>query len=304
MTDIRRILCPVDFSETSAHAVEHAVAVAGWYKARITGLHVYNPLFTPIPGLPLPEDRVVPDADMQRVRGETLRSFQAATAAGIGLDIAVDVGEAVPTILDQAARLPADLIVMGTHGAGGFEHLLLGSVTEKVLRRAPCAVMTVPPRARATSALPFKRVLCAVDFSPPSLAALELARSVAKESGAALTLAHVVEWPWHEPPPPVFEELPPEQGAALAEYRRYVERSATQRLEALLPDAPRDRSTPTTRLVHGKPYTEILRLATAEGVDLIVMGVHGRNRLDMALFGSTTNHIVRAAPCPVLTLRQ
>jgi nucleotide-binding universal stress UspA family protein len=303
MSDIKRILCPVDFSETSTHAVEHAVALAGWYKAQITGLHVYDPLFTPIPGLPLPEDRVVPAVEMQRVRNETTRCFQSATAAGTAVDIVVDIGPPVAQILEQAARLPADVIVMGTHGSSGFEHLVLGSVTEKVLRKAPCAVLTVPPRARTTSTLPFRRLLCAIDFSDSSLAALALARSLARESHAALTLLHVVEWPWHEPPPPSLDELPAEQGAALAEYRRYVEKSATERLEALLP-GPRDASTPATRLVHGKPYTEILRLAEAEGVDLIVMGVHGRNPLDMVLFGSTTNHVVRAALCPVLTLRR
>ena len=76
-------------------------------------------------------------------------------------------------ILDRAASLPADLIVMGTHGAGGFQHLVLGSVTEKVLRQAACPVLTVPPRAQATSRLPFSRLLCAVDFSDVSLAALD-----------------------------------------------------------------------------------------------------------------------------------
>jgi nucleotide-binding universal stress UspA family protein len=304
MSDIKRILCPVDLSEAAAHAAEHAVALAGWYKARITALHVYNPLFMPVPGLPLPEDRVIPAVEMQLVQGETAQCFRRATEAGIGLDVVIDVGQAVPEILARATSLPADLIVMGTHGASGFEHLMLGSVTEKVLRKSPCPVMTVPPRARTTSTLPFKRLLCAVDFSDPSLAALKLAFSLARESGAVLTLLHVVEWPWHEPPPPVLDELPAEQGAALAEYRRYVETSATERLEALLPDAPRDRSTPRTRLVHGKPYVEILRIAAADSVDLIVMGVHGRNAFDMMLFGSTTNHVVRGATCPVLTLRQ
>ena len=87
------------------------------------------------------------------------------------------------------------LIVIGTHGAGGFEHLVLGSVTEKVLRRATCPVLTVPPRARTTAKLPFKRILCPLDFSESSLAALDFAFSLAQQGDAELTILHVFEWP-------------------------------------------------------------------------------------------------------------
>ena len=192
---------------------------------------------------------------------------------------------------------------MGTHGASGFEHLVLGSVAEKVLRKAVCAVVTVPPRARATSTLPFARLLCAVDFSDPSTAAVQAAASLAQESGAALTLMHVLEWPWDEPPAPNPADLSPSQAAALAEYRRYVEKSADMRLKALVPDVLRDRGRFAVRIVNGKSYTEILRVAAEERADLIVMGVHGRNAIDMMLFGSTTSQVVRRATCPVMTLR-
>jgi len=194
--------------------------------------------------------------------------------------------------------------VMGTHGASGFHHLVLGSVTEQVLRKARCAVLTVPPGARATSTLPFTRLLCPVDFSDPSLAALKLAGSLARESGSALTVLHVIEWPWPEPPAPAAAGLPPAQAEALAEYRRYAEKSAMMRLEGLTPELAFGESAPVRLLRHGKAYVEILRLAAEESADLIIIGVHGRNLLDMTAFGSTTNQVVRQATCPVLTLRQ
>jgi nucleotide-binding universal stress UspA family protein len=199
--------------------------------------------------------------------------------------------------------LPADAIVMGTHGSSGFEHLLLGSVTEKVLRRAPCPVLTVPPHTRATSKLPFRRLLCAMDFSNSSLSGLELACSLAKESGAELTILHVVEWPWQEPPPPVLRELPPDQAFALAEFRRYLKKSVTERLKALVPETVRDPCAIVPRVAHGKSYVEILRVAAEESADMIVIGVHGWNAADLMLFGSTTNQLVRRATCPVLTVR-
>jgi len=300
MAPIKRILCPVDFSEASRHAIEHAIVIARWYKASITALHVYHPMVMPVPGLPRPPDRVSND-ELTRVSAETARCFEGADAGGVGVDVVVDVGQPAAQILLRSGAAASDLIVMGTHGASGFEHLLLGSVTEKVLRRAPCPVLTVPPSTHATSKLPFKRLLCAVDFSDSSLRGLDLARSLAKESGAALTLLHVVEWPWHEPPPPVLEDLPPDQAAALAEFRRYVEKSAIERLRGLTPETNDCVTEP--RVAHGKPYTEILRIAAVERSDLIVIGVHGRNAADLMLFGSTTNQIVRRATCPVLTLR-
>ena len=302
--DIKCILCPTDFSDSSAHALDQAVVIGGWYKARIAALHVVSPIFLAVPGLAPASGEAVDGTEMESLRKETADRFGAATTAGIGLDILIDVGQPANRILDRAASLPADMVVMGTHGTSGFEHLVLGSVTEKVLRKAMCPVLTVPPRAQATSSLPFKRLLCAVDFSDSSLTALHYAFSLAQESDAALTMLHVLEWPWEEPPPPMLEELPFEQGFALAEYRRYCETSATEELESLVPAAVRASHQPITRLRSGKPYVQILHVAAEEHSDLIVIGVRGRNPLDMTLFGSTTNQVVRRATCPVLTLRR
>jgi len=253
--------------------------------------------------LPPPTDRV-PDVERQRVHGETAAFVRASGIAGVDVDVCVGVGQPVAVVLERAATLATDLIVMGTHGASLFEHLLLGSVAEKVLRRASCPVLTVPPRAHATARLPFKRVLCAVDFSEWSTAAVELASSLARESSADLELLHVVEWPWDEPPPPAFSELPAEQASALLEFRRYLVRGATRRLESLVSDGVRDRCSATVQVVHGKPSVQLLRVAAETGADLLVLGVHGRNPIDRALFGSTTDQVVRRATCAVLTVRR
>ena len=199
-------------------------------------------------------------------------------------------------ILQCAASLPANLIVMGTHGRGGFERLLLGSVAEKVLRKASCPVLTVPPPAHATSKLPFKRLLCPIDFSESSIAALRFASSIAQESAAHLMLLHVFDWPTDDEL--LFEAL------SQPELRKEIEARAQRQLEALIPADARLWSDTSTRIDYGKPYRRILEIAEGSEVDLIVMGVRGRNALDMMLFGSTANHVVRRASSPVLTLRQ
>ena len=106
----------------------------------------------------------------------------------------VESGYPVRHILARAAALPADLVVMGTHGRSGFERLVLGSVTEKVLRKAPCPVMAVPPPAVTVGKLPYGRLLCPVDFSDSSEAALRFACSIAEEADARLTIVHVFDW--------------------------------------------------------------------------------------------------------------
>lgn len=302
MIMFKRILCPIDFSPTSLHAIEHAAAVARWYQASITALHVHNPFVMSVPEWPVPAQDVT-EATLARVQAETAACLKAASVGDLDVRVLVDVGQPATRILERARTLPADLIVIGTHGASGFEHLVLGSVTEKVLRKATCAVLTVPPHAARTSALPFKRALCAVDFSVCSLRAFDLARSLAQESHAALTAVSVIEWPWLEPPAPDFAELPAEQAAALSGYRRHRETSALQQLTKLAGDPAPGGVTVEPRISHGKAHVEILRTAADIGADLIVIGVHGRNIVDLNVFGSTTHQVVRQATCPVLTLR-
>jgi nucleotide-binding universal stress UspA family protein len=298
MSEIHRILCPVDLSDVSRHAIDHAVLLARWYKAEITALHVCNPIVIPSTDLTLAgigPPPVLVEHDIAQLRDQVLACFD--SAGPLVIEVLVDSGPPASRVLARARSLPADLIVIGTHGAGGFQHLVLGSVAEKVLRQATCPVLTVPPHARTTSKLPFKRLLCPVDFSDSSLAALEFAFSLAQESDAALTILHVFEWPADDEP---LATRP----LSVPEYRHERERDATAKLHAFVPESIRDWCRPSTRLAHGKAYREILGVATEDSSDLIVMGVHGRNALDLMLFGSTTNQVVRRATCPILTLRR
>jgi nucleotide-binding universal stress UspA family protein len=303
MSAIKRILCPVDFSDASAHAVEQAIAIARWSGATLTALHVDQPIFLMVPGPPLPLDRV--SSPRLGTLCDRTRAFIApAVGAGVSTVVVVDLGDPVTKILERSARPQADLIVIGTHGASGFQHLLLGSVAEKVLRKAGCPVMTVPPHAQTTSTLPFRRILCPVDFSDWSADALALAGSLAADGQASLDVLHVIEWPWDEPPAPRLRDLPAEQAHALLEFRRYLEHSATKRMKALIAESVPDACTAATHVCHGKPYAVVLKAAADGKADLIVLGVHGRRPIDLALFGSTANHVVRRATCPVLTLRR
>ncbi len=151
MREIKRILCPVDLSEMSRHAVAHAVLLSDWYKARVTALCVYNPIVIPsadfsVVGTGPPP--VLSDEEINETRTQVAALFGAPGARDV--DVVVVSGHPARQIVEQARTLPADLIVISTHGTSGFEHLMLGSVTEKVLRQAACPVLTVPPLARTS----------------------------------------------------------------------------------------------------------------------------------------------------------
>ena len=200
-------------------------------------------------------------------------------------------------ILEQAERLHADLIVMGTHGRTGFQRLLLGSVTDKVLRTARQPVLTVgAPAGEQDTTSAFKRILCAIDFSECSIAALRYAVSLADGADAHLGAVNVIEWT-----PIGYDPLvgPP---VDLAGYRMAAETTARERLRQVVQE-----SAPTLAVeeivTSGKPHHEILRIAAERRSDLIVLGIHGRNPIDRMLFGSTAEPVVRRATCPVLTVR-
>jgi nucleotide-binding universal stress UspA family protein len=297
MIEIRRLLCPIDFSEASRHALEHAVVLAKWYESEITALHVIHaPLFAQPPILVAGfADAMAASMPNHKAREEELRAWlEPAHQVGIKTAAIVEDGNAAARILVHASSSQVDLIVMGTHGLSGFERFMLGSVAEKVLRKATCPVMTVPPAAVTTARVPYTRLLCPVDFSDSSLAALRFAGSLAEEADANLTILHVVDRPDDGLLVQRFDE---------PECRRRVEEEARGRLEALITDDLRVWCKPSTKVAYGKPYREILQAAEREGTDLIVIGVRGWNALDLTVFGSTTNQVVRRAPCPVLTMK-
>lgn len=295
-TSIERILCPIDFSDTSRHALTHAAAIAHWYDARLTLLYV----FVNLPALDLPP-MVLEDSDRERLLDQ-MREFAACVPREVKVDCQLQEERLVhDAILAQADVTQADLLVLGTHGRSGFQHLVLGSVTENVMRKAKCPTLIVPPRApdvAPDARVEFHRIVCPVDFSDGSIAALEYAINLAEEADGQLTVLHVAELP---------SALIQESEVIKEELRRMGDAAITHikhRLTNLIPENAKGYCEIDTAVVEGSPYREILCRANQKKADLIVMGVHGRGALDLLLFGSTTHQVIRASTCPVLIVRQ
>ena len=299
MIAIRSILCPYDGSEFSRRALEHATALGRFYGAGLTLLHVHT-------GAPIgPDaDRLTWDGPLQPRERKRIVAWladvgAAARSAGVGVEARVVEGAPAAEILRVAREEAAGLVILGTHGRNGFDRLLLGSVTERVLRYAPCPVLTVTTRALPDyppDRPPFRRILCPIDFSSASHRAVEYALTLAQEAYGRLTLLHVLE------------QLPPEEDVTMsrfdiAGFHRAMEQIARARLENAIPDGARDWCRPEIHVGRGKAWRVILEAAEERDADLIVIGTHGRHPIDTTLFGSTTHHVVRAARCPVLVAR-
>ncbi len=140
---IQRILVPVDFSDHSSVVVDWAIHLAAEHSSKIWLLHAYHlPVeFQQLEGAYLPADF------WANVREEAAASLakiaEQVRAANVDVEEVIKEGYPATVIEDEAERIEADLIVIGTHGLSGLKHLLLGSIAERVVQKAPCAVLTV-----------------------------------------------------------------------------------------------------------------------------------------------------------------
>lgn len=300
MMTFSQVLCPIDFSDASAKALAYAAAVAHWHHGHLTLLHVaptYDMVNVQSGGLGDPVHVVRPPS-RDEIEGELRLLAERAGADVDRLTVATVEGSAAAAIVDEALTRKASLVVMGTHGRGGFDRLLLGSVAEKVLRKSPCPVLTVPPHAPATRAddVTVTRILCPMDYSPAAHQALGFALAIGRQRHAAVTVLQVIEWLADEEPRAMAH-------FNVAEFRGALVADAHERLRALIAEAGPGRATIDDVVVIGRAHAKVIETAADKGADLIVMGAQGRGAVGTALFGSTTQHVVRAAECPVLTVR-
>ena len=303
MIEIRRILCPVDFSDPSLRALGHAATLAGWYQSVLTALYVE----TALPNDNAADMRsfgVAPTAVLEAARSrrvvDDLHAFVGRAMNGRKVDVEVEEALDVPdAIVRRAVTRAADLIVMGTHGRTGIKRWFAGSVAERVLRTAPCPVLVVPPQdAVLTSTTSFKSLVAAIDFSASSLAALQWALSLAEEADAHLWLLHTMEVP---PELRISAVVTDEE---IDELNTSARADALSRLRALIPEGAAGFCSIETATTTGEAAHAILKFAAEHEADLIVMGAQGHGAVDRFIFGSKTRDVIGGATCPVLTVRR
>jgi nucleotide-binding universal stress UspA family protein len=294
MLEIKLILCPIDFSEFSIRAYRYALSLAEHYRAKLVALHIVELWRYPYADYAASQGDYAEFCRALRAGGkEKLREFvKHHTHSEIQPELCVHEGIAPDLILSFAQERKTDLLVMGTHGRRGYDRVVLGSVTNRVMRRAPCPALAIckPPHESAAEGEErhhvhrLQRILFCTDFSENSHRALNYAISATEEYDAELTLVHVLE---ETPSPAKMEET-------IA--------TATEQLDKLIPQERCKRLNIKTAVRIGKPYQQIIQLALDEQIEMAVMGVRGRGALDLAVFGSTTYRVLQLGPCPVLAV--
>jgi nucleotide-binding universal stress UspA family protein len=288
------LVVPIDFSSHSSKALEYAIAVVKSSGGNIHLVHSYDlPIQVSVPShINIYEDVCAAvREDANRKLKETLQKL---TASGIEGQAHLIHGPPAEVITETAAKIGADLIVVGTRGSISPKHVLLGSVARRTIRTAPCPVMTLRDTLQVMDPVRLRRILVPTDFSESSSAALDLACSIAKATGPAhLILVHAHFLPAeartlggaHIPLVKVIS-----QGAAEELNRRMVQLS-DEGISADFVNCP------------GRPERLIVDVAKEKDVDLIIMGRQGRSRLFYLRLGGVAARVLRTAPCPVITTK-
>lgn len=296
-TLIKRVLFANDFSSCAKRAQDYALAVAQAWGASLDILHVIE--FQPGMDVEFPVNQMYLDHRKAEAIAPLQSAKEQATRAGLSAQTQMLVGVPSQQIHAFAGSSGADIVVLGTHGRTGLEHVLLGSTAERVVRTAPCPVLSVKePRPEAAGRVPpeagmrIRRIVIPIDFSDCSLDALEFAVQFNKPFGAAMTLLHVLE--------PVaygldFTLIPPKEW-------RHQKELVTARLGELTGVLTDHGVTADHMLRSGLPSDSIVGFVHERGFDLMIMGTHGRSGLSHLLSGSVAGAMLRLAPCPVLTV--
>ena len=300
-TRLKSLLATTDFSDASLAGVRCAVALAKELGTALTLLHVVEPP-SRIGGLEaVPLARTETEvAALARAQLDRLAAHE--RVGDVRLTASVRTGKPYHEITAAAGDGAADLIVIATHGRTGLQRALLGSTAERVVRHAPCPVLTVPATAQpgkgAGQAAPFqiRRLVVPLDFSPLAQAALPWASFLAARFGAELILLHVVEkFP--------IDYLLGREVTADSLARLRVQGAA--RLKELAADLGKTTGLKVSAVVRdGTPFTEICAAGRELNADLIVLTTHGYTGLKQVWLGSTAERVVRHAPCSVLTVRE
>lgn len=289
---LKSILCPIDFSDFSAAAYQYALSLADYYRAKVVVLHIVELWKYPFADYAAQEADYAKFSKALSEGGEVQlkRFIQEHSTDRLQPELVIHQGNAPNCILSFAQKQNLELIVMGTHGRRGFDRLVLGSTTDRVMRKAACPVLVVSNSAqKERSTGPdgrhrLSRIVYCTDFSNNSERARGYALSLAAEYNAELTLLHV------------------------AENAREVADAATisaeriQKLDNLVSVEERKNLNVRSEVRFGRSYEEIVRHATGAHANLIIMAARGGNAVDRAVFGSTTYRVIQLGPCPVLAI--
>ena len=297
---LQKIICTTDFSELSNQTLAFGEALAKEFGARLLVCHINEKSFA---ALSTYGEVYIDTQDLEKQELGAAREKITAlmAAADVEWEPLVAAGHPATEISRLAVAEKADLVIAATHGRSGIKRLLLGSVSERLLRTLPCPFLVVrdtPPTVAAMpaeTALRFQRILVGCDFSEDSRLAYDYGLSLAQEFQSQLYIAHVLE-------PPVYRDLSLQARDSREELETILQARLNEKLTAMVPPDAYAWCSPEAVLLKGRPDEQLIGYAQERNVDLIVLGAKGRGLVETLLVGSTTDRVMRQTPCPVLSV--
>jgi len=296
---LKNIICATDFSDYSNHTIPYGVALAREFDARLYICHIIDLSSIAIYG----EFQMDPVGQQDRILAYAREQLEQLIGKHeVPWEPLVSVGRPAEEIARLVEAKQVNLVISATRGRSGLKRLLLGSVTERLMRTISCPLLVVHSTERRfispeAHRVRLEKILVGYDFSPDAGLALEYALSLAQEFQAELHLVHVME-------PSAYRELLQPSGEPDSELDLETQERLMEKLNGLIPEDARHWCSPVTCLLEGHPYDELNHYARENDIDMIALGVRGRGRVTTFFLGSTTDRVVRRAPCPVLSVGQ
>jgi nucleotide-binding universal stress UspA family protein len=299
MLEIDRILVPIDFSDHAQRAVDEAVLFAKAFGAELHLLHCYRflPEILELYGVEKPKSF---EADVAEAARKRMAEWsEAVEEQGVAVQSHLVASLPSKEIVDLAVRIRASMIAMGTRGLSGLKQVVLGSVAERVIRLAPCPVLTARREDGAPAHAQPRRIakiLVPVDFSEDSQQAFDVAIDVAKTFGAEIHLVHCYQ---------IYPASVSPYGVVVPEnLEQDIRMAALQRLAEWREKATALGIRAQEHITAHFPSEEIVAMSERLAVHLIVMGSRGLTGLKHVLLGSVAERTIRNATCPVLTVKK
>jgi nucleotide-binding universal stress UspA family protein len=292
---MKNILCATDLSGPGNRTLSYGIGLAREFGSKLSVCHVIEMPATAVYG-----EAFVDPVEQQQISGKLAMEQIHKLMEGVDLEWEpiIAVGHASDEINRMVEQHRIDLVVSATHGRSGLKRLVLGSVTERLMRTLPCPLLVISARsgsARHVSYQGFQKILIGCDFSKMSNFALRFAVSLAQELASELHMAHVVEaYAYRES---VVPEIVSED-----EMQRVLNEFLEKRLAERVPEEAFHWCSPKTVLLDGRPDEALSIYARNQEIDLIVLGTRGQGLVETFLLGSTTDRLVRRAECPVLSV--
>lgn len=296
-TKIHRILCATDFSNVSRMVVPYSIDLAAELNAEFYVCHVID-----LPTISVYGEAVFdPITQQQRFIDFARREIENEIRdAPIKSEPLVTIGHTTEEINRLASDYDIDLVITATHGRSGLRRLFLGSVTERLMRTLNCPLLVLRTIEELEKphrqTLPFRRILVGCDFSEDSEAAFKCSLNMAQEFESELHLVHVVE-------PTAYKEHSGFPAGPDEPLDKSFHDLIREKLKAMVPEEAMNwcKGVEAAVLV-GKPYAELIRYSDDHDIDLVALGVRGHGMVESLLVGSTTDRVVRRAPCPVVSV--